>query len=1056
MKKRLPGFRLPRPAAPVFAFVMVSVLCVYILRQEELGEAGEGRYRVYSVRFEYFGMDETEIERLITIPLEEKISGLGDIYEIRSVSEYGKSVSSVYFDRKADGKRLYLALRDAVDALYSTLPGAVQKPRIFSAESGKRSFLSAAVFAPGDLNRARAYAEDRLKRELENLDGIAEVIVSGGTQREILIEFDPEKTAARGINPAVLGGVVQDANILSPGGTIYGKERNRTVGFRTRLGTPAAGTPQGGAASDPSGDTGDAFEDAFLGELEKLPVKAGETLNTLDYFARIGIQPRERREILRINGEECVGVDIVAASSADIIALSRKCGKILEGPVETGTGTGEGGTPAVSVTILRDTGRFFESAIRGVRKAILQSVLAVLLIIPLFFGRPRTLALILLFIGADILWSFAVLHIISVKPDENLLSGISISLGLIVDPCLVMASLAERENNPLRYRAAVPGLLWEIAASTLTTFLVILPLCFLDSIVPGIRKVALAIMAMLCNSLVLSVFFFAGFLFQEQGEPLLPPGFFRRTRRLYTRLSWGCCLFSLGRRRTMAGIYAGLAALSPVLFFVSGKNVGLDVQDQVLYGSVEYESEKSGESVDRDLEDLSDLIREKEGVRYVRLESRKGPGELEIGFDEKKSGRADLAAAVAALAPRVGNGFLYVPDAEGAKAGGGRYPGGPRVREIEVAAVGDDAGICREMAKKGARAMQTIPGYVQAVLNFKEAEGVVELVPHRDSLARSGLTVRDMARDLRWTVFGPVIDKRVQGGRETDIRLVGSGTRNGSLSRIANLPVSSPAGAVRLETLGSLRERPGTGKIYRRDGRRAAYFTVHLRAPSSSQAAGAVKRALAESAETGSGGTDGIEPARKGYGYLLSRDLELLEAQYGTLFFAFLGSGGGIFLVLLCLTEKWRSAVRIASIIPVSCAVPLLVRFLSGKPLEMGDMAALVVISGLSVNNAIYIEGARLRAVHFRVREKIQSILTTSLTGIAGAAPLALMGGEGFPAALSRGILWGTLGSLAAAILLFPALCGPDQKTVNPAGFGKASVYLLFPRACHSETEVSG
>jgi multidrug efflux pump subunit AcrB len=1043
MKKRFPpGFRFPRPAAPVFAFVMVSVLCVYILRQEELGEAREGRYRVYSVRFEYFGMDEMEIERLITIPLEEKISGLGDIYEIRSVSEYGKSVSSVYFDRKTDGKRLYLALRDAVDALYSSLPAAVQKPRIFSAESGKRSFLSAAVFAPGDLNRARLYAEDRLKKELENQEGIAEVIVSGGTQREILIEFDPEKTAARGINPALLGAVVQDANILSPGGTIYGKEGNRAVGFRTRLGDPAV-PPEGTAlpADSSFGGTGNAFEDAFLEELKKLPVKTGETLNSLDYFARIGFRPRERREILRINGEECVGIDIVAASSADIIALSRKCGKILEGPAETRTETGEDGTPPpVSVTILRDTGKFLESAIRGVQKAILQSVLAVLLIIPLFFGRPKTLVLILLFIGADILWSFAVLHIISVKPDENLLSGIAISLGLIVDPCLVMASLSEREDGLLRYRAAVPGLLGEIAASTFTTFLVILPLCFLDSIVPGIRKVGLAIMAMLCNSLVLSVFFFAGFLFQEKGgKPLFPPRLFRWIRRLYTRLSWRCCLFSLGRRRTMAGIYAGLAVLSPVLFFVSGKNVSLDIRDQVLYASVEYESEKSGESVDRDLEELSDLIRRKEGVRYVRLESRKGSGELEIGFDEKKTGRADLAAAVAALASRVGNGFLYVPDAEGGEAGGGRLPAGRTgVREIEVAAVGDDAGICREMAKRGTGSMPAIPGYVQAVLNFKEAEGVVELVPHRDSLARSGLTVRDMARDLRWTVFGPVIDKRVQGGRETDIRLIGAEMRNGSLSRIANLPVSSPAGALRLETLGTLRERPGTGKIYRRDGRRAAYFTVHLRASSSSHAARAVRRALEESTESGSGERrDGKEEsARKGYGYLLSRDLELLEAQYRTLFFAFLGSGGGIFLVLLCLTEKWKSAVRIASIIPVSCAVPLLVRFLSGKPLEMGDMAALVVISGLSVNNAIYIEGARSKAVHFQVREKIQSILTTSLTGIAGAAPLALMGGEGFPAALARGILWGTAGSLAAALLLFPAL---HTLTASQLGFAAPS-----------------
>jgi multidrug efflux pump subunit AcrB len=238
---------------------------------------------------------------------------------------------------------------------------------------------------------------------------------------------------------------------------------------------------------------------------------------------------------------------------------------------------------------------------------------------------------------------------------------------------------------------------------------------------------------------------------------------------------------------------------------------------------------------------------------------------------------------------------------------------------------------------------------------------------------------------------------------------------------------------LRLETLGSLEETPGTGKIYRRDGRRAAYFTVHLKASSSSSAVRAARAILAESA--------GTRPAGKGYGYLFSRDLELLETQYRILFFAFLGSGAGIFLVLLCLTENCGSALRIASIIPVSCAVPLLVKFLCGKPLEMGDMAALMVISGLSVNNAIYIEGARRGAIHFRVREKIQSILTTSLTGIAGAVPLALAGGEGFPAALARGILWGTAGALAATLLLFPALYGHRAKR-TPGDFRFLSAKL--------------
>jgi hypothetical protein len=101
----------------------------------------------------------------------------------------------------------------------------------------------------------------------------------------------------------------------------------------------------------------------------------------------------------------------------------------------------------------------------------------------------------------------------------------------------------------------------------------------------------------------------------------------------------------------------------------------------------------------------------------------------------------------------------------------------------------------------------------------------------------------------------------------------------------------------------------------------------------------------------------------------------------------------------------------------------------------MGDAVALVVAAGLSVNNGVFLEESRFISARFKVRDKIQSILATSLTGIAGAVPLAFLGGAGFSAALSRSILWGTAGSLLAALFLFPALYPPPRngRTESPA-----------------------
>jgi multidrug efflux pump subunit AcrB len=203
--------------------------------------------------------------------------------------------------------------------------------------------------------------------------------------------------------------------------------------------------------------------------------------------------------------------------------------------------------------------------------------------------------------------------------------------------------------------------------------------------------------------------------------------------------------------------------------------------------------------------------------------------------------------------------------------------------------------------------------------------------------------------------------------------------------------------------------RDGTGKIYRRDGKRAAYFTAHINSSSSSKASAYIKGIL-RNITTG-----------KGYGFVLPREMELLNREYFILLLAFLGSISGILLLLTGITENFSRALGITSIIPVSCMFPLLVKFIAGTPLETGDITGLVIIGGLSVNNAIYITESYKTKILFKVREKMQCVTVTSLTNLASAIPLMLMSGGGFSSALAASIFWGTLGSFAVTLLLFPA-----------------------------------
>jgi multidrug efflux pump subunit AcrB len=928
---------------------------------------------VYRIRFEYFGMDAGGMEKLVAQPLEEGISALGGVEEIRTVCDSSLSETTAVFSRKppaglkgllgsgaAEKKRIYLALRDTVDSLYRELPEAVQKPRIYESGGGRRPFLSAAILGEKgeSLGQLRNYAEHNLKGALENLEGVAEVKVTGGSLTEIHIEFDPDRGAETGLDPGSLGSLVQDANVLSPGGIYYG-ESDRHIQFKTRI--------------------------RDLEEIKRLPVKAGEEISSLEYFARIGFAPREQREFFTLDGEECAGISVTAVPGTNLIALSRRCGEILK---------------TANLRILRDEGKVQEEMIRAMVLALIQSFAAVVIIIPFFFSSPRVILLITLFLPVCVVWSLGFLRILNMGIDQYILSGLSISLGLVIDPWLVIASRPDK----------VKHLSKGIAASAFTTLLVILPLCFLDGITPGIQRTALAIMAMVTNSLIMGLLFFSPFLGTEKegaGETAPAGGFYRPLFRGFRRFYLGMGYFAASsiRGRTAGFIYAAAGLSAFVLFFSLGKNLNVQFRLPLLYASAEFESGKSAAAVSRDLEDLSRKIRTIGGVRFVGLECQNGAGEFEVGFDEKTVSRAGLADRILALAPLLGEGFLYVPDAESDYRSG--------LYEVEIAALSADDR-SRELAREGAEIAGKLEGAVQTVLNFKEPAPVIAFVPDRELLVKPGLRIRDLASSLRWLLFGPVIGKWPEEQGETDIRIMGRGLAEGSRRDLADLAVPSASGPIRLGTLGTLEEIPGEGTIYRRDGRRVSYFTVHLTAGSASGAAELLRKNLNRDRERGSG-------------FLLPRELETLDSRYFLIFLVFMGSFAGIFLVLLGMTEKWISALRISSIIPASCALPLLVKFLSRSPLEMGDAVALVVAAGLSVNNGVFLEESRCISARFKVRDKIQSILATSLTGIAGAVPLAFLGGAGFSAALSRSILWGTAGSLLAALFLFPALYPPPR-----------------------------
>ena len=150
-----------------FIFLLISLFFLFAIRNLQLGNSNDSRSATYTIRFEYFGMDANSIEREITIPLEEKLSCMSSLIELRSMVEYGKSVTTAFFDKNINNRTTYLEIRNYVDNLYNELPDSVQKPRIYKSDNTNKSVINIAISGSDNLNYLRTYASETLKPKID-------------------------------------------------------------------------------------------------------------------------------------------------------------------------------------------------------------------------------------------------------------------------------------------------------------------------------------------------------------------------------------------------------------------------------------------------------------------------------------------------------------------------------------------------------------------------------------------------------------------------------------------------------------------------------------------------------------------------------------------------------------------------------------------------------------------------------------------------------------------------------------------------------------------------
>lgn len=399
----------------------------------------------------YPGMPADRVELLITKTIEEAIRSVSEVDEIRSVSIEGKSIihADVY-DRFFDLDQIWDELRQEVNAVVPQLPEGTQAP-IINDDFGDVAVITVALLADDGFDMADMFDQAQHIRDvMYGVDGTKRVDMLGVQEERIFIEASNAKLSQLGISPNILVSILQNQNIIRPGGQIDANGQSFLI--------------------EPTGnfDTVERIRETLI------PIPdSDETIQVRDVakVTRGFIDPPTQTAYY--NDEQAIIFAIAMSDNANVLDFTPRMVKQIEELNQL--------IPAgYRLEIATKQSIQVENAISNVTVNVLQTLLIVLVVVVLFLGM-RTGLIVGAIVPAVMLITLAVMSFTGMTLERMSLATLVIALGLLVDNGIVIAEdfkkrLEEGEERDEALSNTGGTLAIPLLTSSLTTILVFLPL----------------------------------------------------------------------------------------------------------------------------------------------------------------------------------------------------------------------------------------------------------------------------------------------------------------------------------------------------------------------------------------------------------------------------------------------------------------------------------------------------------------------------------------------------------------------------------------------------
>ncbi len=402
----------------------------------------------------YRGGSPEDIEKLITIPIEDKLKGLSGVKEIKSVSEDSQSIISVEFETGINIDEVLPKVKDKVDLAKVDLPSDLEDDPVIE-EINFSEFPIMLIGLSGDFGEKQlGKLADDLKDDIEGITGVLEAELSGKVDREIQVQIFPERLTQYNIPMSTITSIVEQENKNVSGGSIKLKQGRFQLRVPGEFETP---------------------EDA-----NDLVVTSGKTGSV--YLRDIGFIAdglADRNTYSRVDGHSSITVSVKKRAGANIIEIVDKIKALLEERKKSWP-------KGLEVSMLMDRAKEIRSMVNDLEDNMISGLLLVILVVCVAMGLRNSI-IVSLSIPLSMLISFVVLKVLDITLNMVVLFSLTLALGMLVDNAIVIVENIYRfmQQGVGRVEAAMRAtseVAFPIIGSALTTIAAFVPLLWWDGI----------------------------------------------------------------------------------------------------------------------------------------------------------------------------------------------------------------------------------------------------------------------------------------------------------------------------------------------------------------------------------------------------------------------------------------------------------------------------------------------------------------------------------------------------------------------------------------------